>query len=135
MQPSRPREYRRTPPSLDDILQPNYGLGKKEKAGRMASVGDDPQDSAADADLPKKDETSGEEVQPNPAQRHYLMRGLSQPGGKLPLFDADGQHIHPALVKACIAHGWAEPWFGNPLKPDWLICKLSDKGRRVLSQS
>jgi hypothetical protein len=38
------------------------------------------------------------------------------------------------LVRACIAHGWAEPWFGNPLKPDWLVCKLTEKGRRALSE-
>lgn len=70
----------------------------------------------------------------NPVQRRYLTRGLAQPGRKLPLFDEEGQHFHPALVRACIAHGWAEPWFGNPLKPDWLICKLTDKGRRALAQ-
>jgi hypothetical protein len=71
---------------------------------------------------------------PNPAQRRYLTRGLGQPGGKLPLFDEEGQHVHPALVRACVAHGWAEPWFGNPLKPDWLICKLTEKGRQVLAE-
>jgi hypothetical protein len=70
---------------------------------------------------------------PNPAQRRYLARGLGQPGGKLPLFDEHGQHVHPALVRACIAHGWVEPWFGNPLKPDWLVCRLTDKGRHMLS--
>ena len=73
-------------------------------------------------------------ARPNPAQRRYLERGLTQPGGKLPLFDHEGQHFHPALVRACIAHGWAEPWFGNPLKPDWLTCKLTEKGRAVLSR-
>ena len=72
---------------------------------------------------------------PNAAQRRYLLRGFSQPGGKLPLFDRDGQHIHPALVRACIAHGWAAPWFGNPLKPDWLVCKLTEKGRRALNEA
>ena len=77
------------------------------------------------------DDTPG---RPNPAQRRYLTRGLGQPGGKLPLFDEDGQHVHPALVRACIAHGWAEPWFGNPLKPDWLVCKLTEKGRRILAE-
>ena len=71
---------------------------------------------------------------PNPAQRRYLQRGLSQAGGKLPLFDEHGQHIHPALVSACIAHGWAEPWFGNPIKPDWLICKLTERGRQILAE-
>ena len=75
------------------------------------------------------------ETRPNPAQRRYLVRGLKQPGGKLPLFDEDGQHFHPALIRACITHGWAEPWFGNPLKPDWLICKLTEKGRRALGDS
>jgi hypothetical protein len=72
-------------------------------------------------------------ARPNLAQRRYLARGLAQPGGKLPLFDEEGQHVHPALVRACIAHGWAEPWFGNPLKPDWLVCKLTDKGRGALA--
>ena len=75
-----------------------------------------------------------EEGHRNAAQRSYLLRGFSQAGGKLPLFDRDGQHIHPALVRACIAHGWAEPWFGNPLKPDWLVCKLTEKGRRAISE-
>ena len=70
---------------------------------------------------------------PNAAQRKYLARGLKEPGGKLPLFDEYGQHIHPALVRACIAHGWAEPWFGNPLRPDWLVCKLTEKGRQVVA--
>src|SRR4051812_45356708 len=79
-------------------------------------------------------ERSPAPVRPNPAQRRYLMRGLTQPGGKLPLFDSDGQHMHPALVRACVTHGWAEPWFGNPLKPDWLICKLTEKGRQVLGK-
>ena len=73
-------------------------------------------------------------ARPNPAQRRYLARGLEQPGGKLPLFDEHGQHVHPALVKACVAHGWAESWFGNPLKPDWLICKLTEEGRRIAGE-
>jgi hypothetical protein len=72
-------------------------------------------------------------INPNPVQRRYLSRGLKQPGGKLPLFDEDGQQFHTALVRACIAHGWAEPWFSNPVKPDWLVCKLTDKGREALS--
>ena len=72
---------------------------------------------------------------PNQAQRRYLSRGLNQAGGKLPLFDQDGQHFHPALIKACIGRGWAEPWFGNPLKPDWLVCRLTEKGRRALEKT
>jgi hypothetical protein len=27
--------------------------------------------------------------------------------------------------------GWAEPWFENPLKPDWLVCKLTAAGRKI----
>jgi hypothetical protein len=61
----------------------------------------------------------------------YLRRGLAQPGGKLPLFDLDGQEINAALVRRCLGRGWAEPWFNNPLKPDWLVCKLTDAGRRL----
>lgn len=61
----------------------------------------------------------------------YLRRGLTQPGGKLPLFDLDGQAVASAIVRRCVERGWAEPWFNNPLKPDWLVCKLTDAGRRV----
>jgi len=61
----------------------------------------------------------------------YLRRGLTQPGGKLPLFDLDGQAVDAAIVRRCLDRGWAEPWFSNPLKPDWLVCKLTDSGRRL----
>ena len=61
----------------------------------------------------------------------YLRRGLAQAGGKLPLFDLDGQAVAAAIVRRCLDRGWAEPWFKNPLKPDWLICKLTDVGRRL----
>ncbi len=61
----------------------------------------------------------------------YLRRGLAQPGGKLPLFDLDGQAIDAAIVRRCLDRGWAEPWFSNPLKPDWLVCKLTMLGRRL----
>lgn len=68
------------------------------------------------------------------AQRSWLKKGLSQPGGKLPLFDEWGQRVHESVVRACISHGWAEPWFTNPLKPDWLVCKLTDQGREALDR-
>ena len=61
----------------------------------------------------------------------WLRRGLTQPGGKLPLFDRYGQKVDGQTVAACIAKGWAEPWFDNPLKPDWMVCKLTKRGRRV----
>ena len=69
------------------------------------------------------------------AIRHWLARGLNQPGGKLPLFDEDGQSVEAGLVKASIERGWAEPWFANPLKPDWLVCKLTDAGREFVAGS
>ena len=66
------------------------------------------------------------------AQRCYLERGLAEPGGKLPLFDASGREFAAATVRACIREGWAEPWFANPTKPDWLVCKLTRRGRAAL---
>ena len=65
----------------------------------------------------------------------YLRRGLAQPGGKLPLFDLDGQAVAAATVRRCLDRGWAEPWFSNPLKPDWLVCKLTAAGRRLAEAS
>jgi hypothetical protein len=67
--------------------------------------------------------TGKKQVKPTQTQLDWLRRGLSQPGGKLPLCEK--------TVKSCIDHGWAAPWFDNPIKPDWLICKLTDEGRRV----
>jgi hypothetical protein len=74
-------------------------------------------------------------IQPSLPQLFYLRRGLGQPGGKLPLFDLDGQAIAAAVVQACLAHGWAEPWFNNPLKPGWLVCKLTEAGRRLAASA
>jgi hypothetical protein len=71
---------------------------------------------------------------PTLAELMYLRRGLAQPGGKLPLFDLDGQEIDPVLVRRCVTRGWAEPWFNNPLKPDWLVCRLTTGGRRLLME-
>jgi hypothetical protein len=70
---------------------------------------------------------------PEDRHLHWLRRGLSQPGGKLPLFDEEGQRVDRAVVKACLAAGWAERWFNNPLKPDWVVCRITDAGRAILS--
>ena len=70
---------------------------------------------------------------PTTAQRSYLRRALTQPGGKLPLFDDDGQAIEPRIIRACLAQGWAAPWFNNPLKPDWLVCRITEMGRQVVA--
>jgi hypothetical protein len=68
------------------------------------------------------------------AQRRYLERGLTEPGGKLPLFDREGRDVPRKTVDACLAHGWAERWIANPIKPDWPVCRLTDDGYRVLGR-
>ena len=72
-------------------------------------------------------------MKPSTAQRKWLERGLTQPGGKLPLFDSDGRKVNTAVIKKCIETGWAEPWFANQMKPDWLVCKLTTSGRSALA--
>ena len=67
------------------------------------------------------------------AQRRYLRRGLNQPGGKLPLFDETGQQISATTIRTCLRRGWCEPWFENPIKPDWLVCKLTENGRSIVA--
>jgi hypothetical protein len=67
-------------------------------------------------------------------QRRYLARGLKQPGGKLPLFDEGGQEISHRTIEACLTHGWARPWSRNPVKPGWLVCRLTEEGYRALGQ-
>lgn len=69
-----------------------------------------------------------------PAQRRYLARGLKQPGGKLPLFNEQGQEISHRTIEACVAHGWAKPWSGNPVKPGWFVCRLTEDGYRALGK-
>jgi hypothetical protein len=70
-------------------------------------------------------------TRPTVAQRDYLQRGLRQPGGKLPLFDREGQRYSERTIRSCIAQGWSEPWHANPIKPDWLVCRLTDAGRAL----
>ncbi|HLI13385.1 MAG TPA: hypothetical protein VKY65_17465 [Alphaproteobacteria bacterium] len=82
--------------------------------------------------LPVRRSRTPRALRPSTVQRSWLLRGLDQPGGKLPLFDSDGRRVDPRTIKSCIENGWAEPWFHNPLKPDWLVCKLTEAGRNVL---
>jgi len=67
------------------------------------------------------------------AELNYLRPGLSQAGGKLPLFDVTGQRIDPKVMRSCLKKGLCDPWFANPMKPDWLVCRLTDKGRKLLA--
>lgn len=71
---------------------------------------------------------------PTAAEAAYLRPGLSQPGRKLPLFDAKGQPIRPQVIRTCLARGWAEHWFANPMAPDWLVCRLTDAGAEALAR-
>jgi len=94
----------------------------------MSTPADSHASDTPDADL---DTTSGTSnaTAPTQAQSTWLRRGLAQSGGKLPLFDENGQQVCERTVRACIDKGWAQPWFSNPLKPDWVVCKLTDAGR------
>lgn len=74
-----------------------------------------------------------QKLRPTDAQRKYLQRGLKEPGGKLPIFDENGQEINERTIRSCIKAGWAEQWYYNPIKSDWLICKLTDQGRLLLT--
>jgi hypothetical protein len=81
------------------------------------------------------DVTAHLSARPTEAQARYLARGLDEPGGKLPLFDRDGREIPRKTIEVCIAHGWAEPWIANPMKPDWLVCRLTAEGFRILGHA
>ena len=67
-------------------------------------------------------------------QFFWLQCGLNQAGGKLPLFDNEGRKISVRTIQSCIKNGWAEPWFNNPIKPDWLVCRITDSGRNIVKQ-
>ena len=70
-------------------------------------------------------------TRPTVTQLAWLQRGLDQAGGKLPLFDHYGQRYDSRTIQSAIEQGWAKPWFKNPIKPDWLVCRLTDEGRRI----
>jgi hypothetical protein len=91
--------------------------------------------TAADAAEGCKAHRNTAAVRPNEAQRRYLERGLTQSGGKLPRLDADGREIPRKIIESCLAYGWAEPWFDNPLKADWLVCKLTLDGYQALNRA
>ncbi len=89
------------------------------------------------AKLPEERSEAKDAPQPkgrlSKTQRSWLERGLEQPGGKLPLFDTQGQRVSSRTVMSCLKAGWAEHWFTNPIKPDWQVCKLTDAGRALFS--
>jgi hypothetical protein len=85
------------------------------------------------ADRPPGD-SAGSPVRPSEIQKRYLLKGLDQPGGKLPLFDDDGRAIDRKTVESCVERGWAEPWFANPMKPGWMVCKLTPAGYAAIGE-
>jgi hypothetical protein len=85
--------------------------------------------------LSEDDEDIAATLRPTEPQRRYLQRGLAEPGGKLPLFDREGREVAVRTIQACIAHGWAEPWVNNPVKLDWLVCRLTEKGYSALGEA
>ena len=72
---------------------------------------------------------------PNAAQLNYLRAGLDQPWRQAALFDLAGAAIPAALIRACIAKGWAERWFHNPMAPDWLVCRLTPRGAKAARET
>jgi len=54
------------------------------------------------------------QLRPTEAQRRYLERGLTEPGGKLPLFDRQGREVPKKTIESYLAHGWAKPWLEKP---------------------
>lgn len=104
-------------------------MGKTQSQSRPKT-----KQAKAEHDGEKKSPSNAAPVKPTGSQREWLSRGLAQAGGKLPLFDKFGQQVSERTVRSCIEHGWAEPWFSNPLKPDWLVCRLTDLGRALLAK-
>ncbi len=65
---------------------------------------------------------------PTPPQLAWLVRGASQPGGKLPLFDEGGQRISPRTIRACIGPGLGRALVREPPEAG-LACLQADAGR------
>ena len=106
------------------------GTRDRESASRDTSLSRNPGPPSG-----HHEDTIKAAVRPTAPQRRYLERGLDQAGGKLPLFDRDGREVPKKTIEACIAHGWAEVWTRNPIKPDWLVCRLTAEGYRVLGRA
>ena len=71
---------------------------------------------------------------PNANQGGWLKKGLNKPEGKLPLFDGNGQKISDRTIQSCLKKGWAKPWFTNPGKTIWTVCKLTHLGKVVAQE-
>ena len=66
--------------------------------------------------------------------RGWLQGGEAREDGRLALFDQFGEPIDRKVVKTAIASGFAEPWFASPMRPQWIVCRLTSKGQDFLSR-
>jgi len=107
--------------------------GVKHASGNVVRLPHGPRKSVPPQ--PRQVDEAAALLRPTRTQGDWLKRGLDQAGGKLPLFTRDGQRVSERTIRSCIRQGWAEPWFENPIKPDWLVCKLTDEGRRALADN
>ncbi len=80
-----------------------------------------------------REEQKSTEIGLSKAEFEFLSAGLGQPGGKLPLFDYQGQKVDARIIQSCLDKGLAEHWFANPIKPDWMVCRLTQAGRSAIS--
>lgn len=65
----------------------------------------------------------------------WLYTGATNREGRLALFDDTGQRIDKTIQQIAISQGWAEGWFANPMRPDWMVCRLTPSGRRFLAEN
>ncbi len=66
------------------------------------------------------------------AALRFLKSGLRSPGGKLPLFDEEGQRVDGDLMRYCVESGLAETWFVESRQPDLPIYRITEKGCAAL---
>ena len=64
----------------------------------------------------------------------WLQGGLQREEGRLALFDEFGEPVQKAIVRRAIDKGLAEPWFANPMRPQWTVCRLTEKGRHAATR-
>lgn len=66
--------------------------------------------------------------------RSWLRAGADRQDGRLALFDQFGEPIEKKIVRTAIVSGLAEHWFASPMRPQWTVCRLTQKGRTYLDR-
>jgi len=67
--------------------------------------------------------------------RNWLEAGSQRTDGRLAMFDQFGEPVSKGVIKTAIASGLAEPWFSSPMRPQWMVCRITQKGREALRGS